>query len=70
MSEQVKLKDIPCMVCNKCRDCEKKIEQSPRIKEIKDVMMVRTDGQFEKCGIWIALNAPEMVDETEGEDEW
>lgn len=70
MSEQVKLKDIPCMVCNKGYDCEKKIERTPRIKEIKDVMMAKTDGQFEKCGIWIALNAPEMVDETEGEDEW
>lgn len=63
---EVKLTDIPCMVCDRLCDCENKLERSPKLKEIKEMMLNRTDGRVDKCGIWIALNAPDMIEV----DEW
>ena len=66
MSKRViKLAQSPCCQCGCCEACEEKIDRSQIIAEIKDKMFNNAEADFHDCGIWIALNAPDMVDETE-----
>lgn len=42
--------------------CNKKINGSPYLYEIRDAIFGNADFDYHDCGIWIALNAPEMVE--------
>lgn len=63
----IKLNDIPCTNCNKSILCDKKIKRSPKLFEIKEAMLSKTDGNYKQCGIWISLCCENLIDETQFE---
>lgn len=67
MNRITKLSESPCSKCGCDYQCDMKIKKSPSIEVIKDKMFGRKDLDYHDCGIWIALNAPEMV-EVDDED--
>lgn len=68
MSKRIKsLKESPCYQCNCDDKCNKKIRKNYIFSEIKDAMFGNAEYDYHDCPIWIALNAPEMV-EVEDED--
>lgn len=70
MSKRVtKLSQSPCYQCGQYEKCEEKIKRSPIIGVTKDKMFGNAELDFHDCGIWIALNAPDMIDETEVDDD-
>lgn len=67
MSRRIKsLKESPCYQCHCEWECDKKIKRNPVLGEIRDGVFGNADFDYHDCGIWIALNAPEMVEV----DEW
>lgn len=63
MSKRIEyLWESPCFRCCCDYECERKIKTSPNIGVIKDNIFGDTDFDYHNCGIWIALNAPEMVE--------
>lgn len=63
MSKRIEcLLESPCSQCGCDYECERKITNSPNIGVIKDNIFGDTDFDYHNCGIWIALNAPEMVE--------
>lgn len=69
MSKRItKLSQSPCYNCGCYNECEEKIKRTPIISEIKDNIFCNAEADYHDCGIWIALNAPDMIDETEVED--
>ena len=57
------LEESPCYQCG-CRvACGEKIKRSPVLGEIRDGMFGHAEKEYHDCGIWIALNAKEMVEE-------
>lgn len=62
----MKLEESPCYQCG-CRvACDEKIQRSPVLGEIRDAMFGHAEKEYHDCGIWIALNAKEMIEV----DEW
>lgn len=57
------LSESPCYCCNSATQCAIKINRSPKLQEIQDAVFGNADFDYHDCGIWIALNAPEMVEE-------
>lgn len=57
------LSESPCYKCGCDCECDMKIMKSPDIGVIKDKMFGDANADFHECGIWIALNAPEMIEE-------
>ena len=56
------LSESPCIHCD-CRiKCTVKIDKNPKLQEIQDAVFGNADFDYHDCGIWIALNAPEMVE--------
>lgn len=63
MSKRIScLAESPCYQCGFEDVCSHKIRTIPRFEEIRDMMFGRADFDYHNCGIWIALNAPEMVE--------
>ena len=63
MNEMItKLIESPCYQCGCMEQCNKKIERSPILQEIQDYVFSKKNFDYHDCGIWIALNAPEMVE--------
>ena len=63
MSKRIdNLYESPCYQCRFQYECDRKIERSPKLGDIKDSVFGNADFDFHDCGIWIALNAPEMVE--------
>ena len=60
------LSESPCYQCHCECECNKKIKHNPVLGEIRDGVFGNADFDYHDCGIWIALNAPEMVEV----DEW
>lgn len=60
------LKESPCYQCDCPTKCQNKIIRNPKLQEIQDMIFPNADFDYHECGIWIALNAPEMVEV----DEW
>ena len=56
------LSESPCANCNCEVKCAMKINKSPKLQEIQDVVFPNADFDYHNCGIWIALNAPEMIE--------
>ena len=61
-----KLSESPCYQCGCFVKCETKTLRNPALDEIKFSVFANADFDYHDCGIWIALNAPEMVEV----DEW
>lgn len=61
-----KLSESPCYQCGCSIECEMKTLRNPALDEIKFSVFANADFDYHDCGIWIALNAPEMVEV----DEW
>lgn len=57
-----KLAESPCYQCGCSIECEMKISRNPTLDEIKFSVFANADFDYHNCGIWIALNAPEMVE--------
>lgn len=67
MSRRIKkLSESPCYKCHCEWKCNKKIKRNPILGDIRDGIFGNADFDYHNCGIWIALNAPEMVEV----DEW
>lgn len=60
------LSESPCTNCNCEVKCAMKIDKNPKLQEIQDAVFPNAEFDYHDCGIWIALNAPEM---TEVDDE-
>lgn len=58
-----KLSESPCYKCDCVMKCMEKISKSLKLQEIEDAVFPNADFDYHECGIWIALNAPEMVEE-------
>ena len=60
------LKESPCYHCGCMEKCFKKVKKNVKFQDIQDNVFPNADFDYHNCGIWIALNAPEMVEV----DEW
>ena len=60
------INESPCYKCNCMEDCSIKVNRSPVLQQWQDTVFSNADFDYHDCGIWIALNAPEMVEV----DEW
>ena len=49
-------------------ECSNKVRRSTKLDEIRDLVFPNADFDYHDCGIWIALNVKEIVDEEV--DEW
>ena len=61
-----KLIESPCYQCGCIGQCSEKVGRSPKLQEIQDAVFPNAEFDFHDCGIWISLNAPEMIEV----DEW
>lgn len=57
------LSESPCTCCDCGVKCALKIDKSPKLQEIQDAVFGDAEYDYHNCGIWIALNAKEMVEE-------
>ena len=62
-----KLSESPCYQCGCEDECLLKTLRNPNLDEIRLAIFGNADFDYHDCGIWIALNAPEMV-EVDDED--
>ena len=62
-----KMSESPCSKCGCIVACSNKVRRSPRLDEIRDLVFPNAEYDYHNCPLWIALNAPEMV-EVEDED--
>lgn len=64
MSKRItKLEESPCYQCGFLDACEEIINKSTTVGVIRDRMFGNANADYHDCGIWIALNAPEMIEE-------
>lgn len=57
-----RISESPCSKCGYMVECSEKIRRSPRIEEIRDRVFGDANFDYHKCGIWIALNALDMIE--------
>ena len=63
MSKRIeKISDSPCSKCGYIVECSEKIRRIHVLCEIRDAVFGNADFDYHNCGIWIALNAKEMVE--------
>ena len=62
-----RLADSPCSKCGCVEICNEKIERVPKFQEIQDMVFGNAEYDYHDCPLWIALNAPEMM-EVDDED--
>lgn len=63
MSKKIEsLKQSPCYQCGYMNKCSEKTSGNPKLQEIEDMVFPNADFNYHDCGIWIALNAPEMIE--------
>lgn len=56
------LKDSPCYQCGCPERCDEKIERNLKFQEIQDWVFGKAGYDYHECPLWIALNAPEMIE--------
>lgn len=61
-----RMSESPCSKCGYIIECSDKVKRVPRLDEVRGLVFPNADFDYHDCGIWIALNAPEMVEV----DEW
>lgn len=57
-----KLSESPCYKCGCENECLLKILRNTALDEIRLSIFGNADFDYHDCGIWIALNAPEMIE--------
>lgn len=57
-----KLSESPCYNCGCIDKCDERVRNNDKLGSIKDVMFGDKSRDYHNCGIWIALNAPEMIE--------
>ena len=57
-----KLSDSPCFKCGCKKKCDKKLKKNNSFLDIKDQVFGDKNFNYKECGLWIALNAPEMIE--------
>ena len=63
MSKRINsLKESPCYQCHCEWECDERIKKNPALDVIRDNIFPDGDFDYHDCGIWIALNAPEMIE--------
>ena len=45
-----------------CSKCDKKLKKNDNFLDIKNQVFSDKNFNYKECGLWIALNAPEMVE--------
>lgn len=64
MSKKIKsVKDSPCWDCPVGYECSQKRIRNRNLDPIVDMVWDKADYDRKDCPIWIAINAPEMVEE-------
>ena len=56
------LQESPCYQCHCEQKCNKKIKNNIIFSEIRDGIFGNAEYDYHDCPIWIALNAPEMIE--------
>lgn len=56
------LSESPCYQCHCEWECDKKIHRVSILADIRDDVFGKANFDYHECPIWIALNAPEMVE--------
>lgn len=63
MSKRIQhLEQSPCYQCDSSSECEEKIRRNNHLQEVQDYVFGRRWYDYKLCPIWIALNAPEMIE--------
>ena len=63
MSRRIQyLNESPCNQCGCDIECDEKIKGNFSFLNIKDVVFGNADFDYHDCPLWIALNAPEMIE--------
>lgn len=57
-----RMSESPCSKCGCIVGCSDKVRRVPKLDEIRDLVFPNADFDYHECPIWIALNAPEMVE--------
>lgn len=57
-----KLSESPCYQCGCRKKCARHIRKTPILDEIRASVFSNSNFDYHKCGIWIALNAPKMIE--------
>ena len=57
-----KISESPCINCGCIVECSNKIRRVPILDEIRGRVFGDANFDYHDCGIWIALNAPKMVE--------
>ena len=60
------LSESPCYQCHCEWECDERIKKNSVLDTIQSNIFPDADFDYHDCPIWIALNAPEMVEV----DEW
>lgn len=58
------LQESACYKCGCQEQCQEKVSRNIILEDIVNVAFSQKDYDYHNCGIWISLNAPEMVDES------
>ena len=58
-----RISESPCFNCGKQVECSNRVRSNYRLGEIRDSVFGNRDFDYHDCGIWIALSAPDMIDE-------
>lgn len=56
------LQESPCYNCGCMDRCNEKVARVPVFQEIQDAVFGDKNFDYHACGLWIALNAPEMIE--------
>ena len=56
------MSESPCGKCGCMVECSNKVRRVPKLDEIRDLVFPNEDFDYHDCGIWIALNGPEMIE--------
>ena len=56
------LSESPCYQCLCELQCDEKIKHNYIFEDIKNEIFANADFDYHECGIWIALNAPDMIE--------
>lgn len=65
MSKRISsLKESPCYKCTTAKECMQKIKRNPTLMSICDNIFGDADFDYHDCGIYIALTASTIIDES------
>lgn len=58
-----RLSDSPCKKCGKEQECKNKCKVNSKFYDIVDFMFGNAEADYNWCPIYIALTAPDMIEE-------